>query len=462
MSRRGTMVRILLLPALFGLGFVTTCSRSDGPTRRASAQAPAVTAVATRTPVDAGTTDAPPADVPVTLRVRPLVTPLTPRMVASMRAIAARDPSLRADVFSKMGGSSVVNRGFLHCFEEEPSVDFGGRPLDETLAYFRASRVGSHTPFARSSVAAAVGWSIRHALGGRPPYVVQEVRATQARWALAFFGSNDVEGKNAHQFAGRLDRLVMTLAERGVVPVLGATYPRRANDPDMNEQVRRYNRMSSAIASAWGLTYVDFHQPMMTLPGRGLAADGYHPNTYLIGPHAEACDFGEQGLRYGNNHRNLLTLTALDGLRRAMVANEAPPEADRAEGGAGTADDPVRIASFPFARRFAEAEIPGGDADTSAACAGAAGLAHRFVARFTIDRAMRIRASAVAMGPLETHLGIRRVSDSTCFGHGEDEEVVSLEPGTYELFAFALRPRRVAEDVAAQVPRILVVVDAEP
>lgn len=466
MSRRGTMSRVLMLHGALALVTMSPCAGEDGRERHAAAQEHPILSAAVHAPsVDAGPTL--PAvqasqDVPVTIRERPLVTPITPSMVQTMRQIAERDPTLRSDVFAKMGGSSVVNHGFLHCFEEEPAVDFGGRPLGDTLAYFLNSRVGSRSPFTRSSAAAAVGWSIRHALGGRPPYVVQELRTTQARWALAFFGSNDVEGKNAHQFAGRLDRLLMTITERGVVPIVGATYPRRANDPDMNEQVRRYNRMSAALASAWGLAYVDFHQPMMGLPGRGLAGDGYHPNTYIVGPRSHGCDFGPEGMRYGNNHRNLLTLTALDAVRRTLVAGEPPQTDDISEVGVGSAEDPFRVVAFPFARRIEPSAMPQAEGVPSDACAVATTPAQRVVARFTLDRAMRIRASAVAMGPLETHVGIRRVGDERCFGRGEDEEVVTLDPGTYELHVFASRPRRVAADLASVPPRILIVLDAEP
>lgn len=451
-------MRFLVLSALFVL---SPCA-PRGPTRDVRAQpAGSVVASAPRPTIAPAAPPAPPPDRPVVVVPRPLVTPITTDMATAMRAVVARNPATRADVFSKMGGSSVVNRGFLHCFAEEPTIDFRGRDFGDTLAHFRAGSLGRTTSFDRTSLAAEVGWSLRQALSGRRSAVVQEITATNARYALAFFGSNDVEGKNAHQFVGRLDRLVTTLEDAGVIPILGATYPRRANDREMNEQVRRYNRMSSALAQAFGLPYVDFHQAMLPLPGRALAADGYHPNSYVVGPRSRACDFGPEGMQFGNNHRNLLTMTVLDDLRRVLVAGEPAREPDAPVLGSGTVDDPSRVERLPFARRMTLDEVPGASIPLTSACGVEAGEGRTFAIRILVDRAMRIRASAVAMGPVETFLGIRR-ADGSCVAGGEHEQVVSLEPGVYTIVAFARASRRVAEDQLSLPPRVLVVVDQEP
>lgn len=448
---------ILVSGALLAWALAPSLSGCDA----ASAE-PSASSSATASDAGPARTPPPPApvDVVVTRRERPLVSPITARMVRAMQAIAARDPERRADVFAKMGGSSVVNHGFLHCFDpSEGDVELAGREaLAPTLEVFRAGRVRTKSPFARTSLAAAVGWSIRQAMGGRPPYVVQELRETRARWALAFFGSNDVMGRNAHQFAARLDRLVGVLAEQGVVPVLGATYPRVARDAAMNEQVRRYNRLSAALAQAMGLPYVDFHQAMLPLPGRGLAADGYHPNTYTVGPRSLGCDFTETGLRFGNNQRNLLTLMALDAVRRTVVAGETPaPEPAVAEG-EGTRASPVRVQSLPFATRLEVtrfAEPTGGSI-----CPGAGRVGPRHVARVRVDADTRVRISAVQMGALEMHVEIVR-PDGSCAGGGSDEEVVTLPAGTSEIAVVAVTPRRAPEE-ATGTPRTLFVIDVEP
>jgi len=463
-SRRNASTRLAVLLALLVVApFAARGTRPNAsaqPQRVASNTRAAAVDSSVRSTAEA-TVETPRPDSPVVVVPRPLTTPITASMVESMRAIIARNPATHENVFAKMGGSSVVNRGFLHCFAEEPEVDFGGKPLDETLAYFREARIGRTTPFDRTSLAAAVGWSIRQALSGRQNPVVQESNATGARYALAFFGSNDVEGKNAHQFAGRLDRLVTMLIDRGVVPILGSTYPRRASDREMNEQVRRYNRMSSALAAVYGLPYADFHQAMMPLPGRGLAADGYHPNSYVVGPRSHACDFGSAGMQFGNNHRNLMTMTVLDELRRTLIENQPARATEPSNVGRGSSTEPVRVDHFPFARRLPLEEMPGDVVAASASCARDNGEGRTFVARFVLDRAMRVRVSAVAMGPLETFIGIRH-ADGTCIGNGEHEQAVSLASGSYEIIVLARGSRRVPEDQLSQAPRTLVVIDEEP
>lgn len=418
---------------------------------------------ATASPAPAEAAPAAPAPEPV-VRVEPIprLSPITPAMLEGLRAIAARNPELDPHVFAKMGGSSVVSLAFLHCFEtEEPNLA-GRDALRPTLDWFRQGRILSHTPFGRSSTAAEVGWSIRHGMSGRRPHVVEEVALTHARFALAFFGSNDVEGKNAHQFGERLDRLLTLLTERGVIPVLGSTYPRRPSDADMNEQVRRYNRMSAAVAAAWGIPYVDFHQAMLPLPGRGLAEDGIHPNTFVQRARGRACDFGPEGLEHGNNVRNLMVLEMLDALRRGFVAGEPAPAADRpALRGVGSAGDPVRVATLPFSDRRLATSLAGGAYTTTAECAGEVVEGQRQVYRMTTAEPLRVRVTALAMGPIEARVEVRAAGSATCLGHGEEEQVLDLPAGVHELSVVVFRPRRLPEDVSGE-PRYLLVVDVEP
>jgi hypothetical protein len=449
--------RVLSLAASALLGLATACDLAAAAPQSQSAH----NAAAAPMPEPPASTPPPPEDVAPVIVPRPLVTPVTAEMVQAMRAIIARNPDLAADVFAKMGGSSVVNRGFLHCFDpREGEVNLAGRDaLLPTLEFFRAGRVNTKSPFNRTSLAAAVGWSLRQGMSGRPSYVAQELRATRARWGLAFFGSNDVMGRNAHQFLGRLDRLADLMSREGVVPVLGATYPRVARDAVMNEQVRRYNRLSSALAQAMGLPYVDFHQAMLPLPVRGLAADGYHPNTYTVGPRSLGCDFTEAGLRYGNNQRNLLTLTALDALRRTLVAGEPPAPSAVVSQGAGTRASPVRVRALPYAARLpvtAFAEPSGGSI-----CANAGRQGPRQVVRVRMDADTRVRISAVQMGDLEMHIEVVR-PDGTCAGSGTDDEVLTLPPGVTEIAVIAVTPARAPAEPSGTEPRTLFVLDVEP
>ena len=58
------------------------------------------------------------------VRAEPLE--LSPAVVTRVREIHASNPDRRDDAFSKMGGSSVASKAFLHCFATR-YVDLGER-----------------------------------------------------------------------------------------------------------------------------------------------------------------------------------------------------------------------------------------------------------------------------------------------------------------------------------------------
>jgi hypothetical protein len=231
-------------------------------------------------------------------------------VLAHIEEIRARDPELREDSFSKMGGSSVASTAFLNCFATE-YVDLGERSeLQETIEFFGTER---GNPFRRKSEAAGVSWNLRYVLGGKPANFREELRATNARWALVLFGSNDAQNENEQVYLERLVYLVEEMTELGVVPILGSALPRR--NSYRNRWIDRFNLITEAVATHWSLPYIDYNAALTALPRRGLARDGVHPNVLPPGGLANACVFTEKGLQYGNNVRNLLTLQMLAELR---------------------------------------------------------------------------------------------------------------------------------------------------
>ncbi|MEM7437528.1 MAG: SGNH/GDSL hydrolase family protein [Myxococcota bacterium] len=243
--------------------------------------------------------------------------PLRPEVEAHVIEVRAHNPALKDDVFAKMGGSSVESKAFLHCLAT-PYVDLAGRDdLQETIDFFNVSRKNA---FNRRSLSAGVSWNLRYALGGRPANFRKEIRDSDARWALVFFGANDAQNQNERIYLKRLVYLIEELEQMGVVPVLGAASPRRGKTRDL--WIQRFNAITEAVALHWNLPYVDYYDAMKVLPRRGLARDGVHPNVMGRGGARAACQFTDAGLRYGNNVRNLMTLQVLDQLRR--VASTAP------------------------------------------------------------------------------------------------------------------------------------------
>ena len=247
---------------------------------------------------------------------------LTAAVQDHVREIHARNPDLRDDAFSKMGGSSVASKAFLYCFAT-PYVDLAEHQhLAGTVDYFKTGR---HSSFNRESEAAGVSWNLRYVLGGRPANFRQELEDTQARWAFVLFGGNDAQNENERVYLTRLVYLIEQLEEMGVVPVLGSALPRRNAYRD--RWIRRFNAVTEAVAKHWELPYVDYHAAMATLPRKGLARDGVHPNVLGKGGVRAACQLTEKGLRYGNNVRNLLTLEMLEALRTTIAGTDTDADA---------------------------------------------------------------------------------------------------------------------------------------
>ena len=254
-----------------------------------------------------------------------------------VREIHTRNPHLRDDAFSKMGGSSVASKAFVHCFATRYVVLGKHEDLAETVDYFAHSRRNS---FNRESQAAGVSWNLRYVLGGRPANFRKELKLTQARWVLVLFGGNDAQNENERVYLQRLVYLVEALDEMGVVPILGSALPRRNTYKD--RWIRRFNAITEAVAQHWSLPYVDYHAALMALPRKGLARDGVHPNVLGQGGVRAACQLTDKGLRYGNNLRNLLTLQMLDALRRSVGGSYRGSGSDSGsdrDSGSGTGTD---------------------------------------------------------------------------------------------------------------------------
>ncbi len=289
----------------------------------------------------------------------PVLSPLTAATVDHIRSIAGRSERLQNNVFAKMGGSSIESHAFLHCFGSSRNVELGEHSdLQAGIDFFRDGRAPRRNSFVRESLAAQVGWSLRHGLTGRPPRYLEEIRAINARYALVFFGGNDVQGRDAIAFGERLQEMVEELSRRGVVPILGATSP-RSDDPAMDVWAQRYNRVSRGIAQAWNLPYLDFYAAQVGLLRHGLAGDGVHSNVFQAEGRGRPCDFTTAGLERGMNVRNLQTMRMLDRTRQVLDEawdGEFALDANEDVYGDGSVAQPQRLAELPYAERLVVSE----------------------------------------------------------------------------------------------------------
>ncbi|MEM9862105.1 MAG: SGNH/GDSL hydrolase family protein [Myxococcota bacterium] len=465
--------------ALVGLLLLAPCAPAPAvvaPSSQSGSETPARPSEATPSAEAVSTQDPTPTSVeapfePPTLhrRTLALVSEATPAMDEALARIAARRER-NDQVFAKMGGSSVESRAFLHCFSRDRGLNLAEHEaLRPVLEHFRSGRIGRDDPFERESLVAQVGWSLRQGLTGRPTRAIQEINATRARFALAFWGGNDVQGRNPRRYAERLIQLIESLEQRGVIPLLAATTP-RGDEPSMDGWARRYNVITRGIAEALHLPYVDFYAALADLPNRGLAGDGVHPNVALDGGRSFPCDFSEERLQRGQNQRNLRTLQLLGIAHASMLrglsagaedregetnpsANEDPaaapnggslaaqsaPPRPAANGGGESAPD-AALGSEPTPAAEAQYWIDGvpystvvhGESErASYACEGADGLTGpERVFHLRIEESVALEARLVRGEGTVIFLG--RDEDG-CISRGRNALSMVLEPGDHRI-----------------------------
>jgi hypothetical protein len=384
---------------------------------------------------------------------------LDEEVLENVAAIRARNPELREDAFSKMGGSSVESRAFLHCFAA-PYVELGDyQRLAPTLARFNGEDQNS---FDRHSDAAGVNWNLRYVLSGKPPKYRREIGETQARYALVLFGSNDAQNKNERVYLTRLIELIEELSAMGVVPVLGSSIPRRDASRDL--WIRRFNQITEAVAEHWKLPYVDYYAAMRVLPRKGLARDGVHPNVLGGGGLQNACQFTQRGLRYGHNVRNLLTLQMLDALHESSEPSARadltmPAEPAREQGGladaAGTASldlagpppppsmktraglvTEIRAEDFPWSERVFETQMQAGPPEPIPGCRPSSGERRFYRLRVRLSEGVPLRVSALALNgskPLIHWIRHDEESGLRCVKQRTQTLELAAGPGVWDL-----------------------------
>jgi len=368
----------------------------------------------------------------------PLLSDDVLRRIDEIRALA---PDLREDSFSKMGGSSVVSKAFLTCFATD-YVDLGEHlELADTIELFGAGR---HNPFRRQSEAAGVSWNLRYVLGGRPANFREELRATKARWALVLFGSNDAQNENERVYLERLVYLVEEMSALGVVPILGSALPRRSRV--RNQWIDRFNLITEAVAEHWSLPYIDYNAALTELPRKGLARDGVHPNVLPPGGLKNACVLTEEGLRYGNNVRNLLTLQTLHALTHPSpgIGPGPSPGLSTSHGaGPGPGSGPVPESDLnpipppPHLSLFLDKSLLPPASPLPRNCGTARAEARHYRTSFSLAERARMRVVALAVhGPRSRVLLVKHADDdrpARCVRRRLQTLEVAVPPGMWDL-----------------------------
>lgn len=308
------------------------------------------------------------------------VSPLTAEIAARLQAVAAAGQAAgrQARRFMKTGDSITANGSFFSqfkCVDFDPALHYGWDwtrdlaswgSLREAADYYKAESVpgtsnipDAHaggvpypvTSFDRASRAVRVGESAAWAITGNPSPLEAEIAELNPSIAFIMFGANDTGayGTDYDVLSTTLEnQLVIVdrcLAE-GIIPVWSATCPKYTSETG-TQRTRLLSHLVRAAAQGRQVPFVNCHRALMPLPDHGLGEDRLHPNA--LG-YNQAAFLTDAGLACGHNQRNRVTLKALDLVYQAVVkGSPAPDPAPAPLAGSGTALDPFRIDTVPFA-----------------------------------------------------------------------------------------------------------------
>lgn len=363
------------------------------------------------------------------------LSPLTSGLIDRLRDLRDAHPELSDDVFAKVGDSGTVSRAFLHCFGgDRGAIDLDGRDeLWPTIDLFRDGDANGTDPFRRESEAAVVGWSALHPLEGDPSPLDRELTALRPRFAVVMYGTNDIERGDIDRFAGDLLTLADRLLSEGVIPVFSSVMPRDDN-PESDAQVPSYNGVIRGVAQGRQVPFIDLHRELLPLPAHGLGPDQLHPGVYRADGLNRPCDFTRDGLQFGYNWRNLLTIQSLDRLVRTVVEGDPAPDRAPAQRGTGAVDAPFEIESLPFTDLRDTTRSPHRNLDGYPGCdRGQNESGPEYVYRFQVREPTTIRAWVLDRGDVDIDLhllGDPRDGDA-CVARDHRVLVADLAPGTW-------------------------------
>ena len=232
--------------------------------------------------------------------------PVVPELSNTALAIYVRGQELgnRSHAFSKIGDGEIATTWFL-----PPTCNLGPyEELDAVYTYFGGS-------FERASAAAQAGFNTDRILdpafadaavceSGESPLAC-EVRIHRPAFALISLGTNQVWQPDA--FEDGLERILITLIDSGVVPVL-------STKGDNLEGDGRINAIIADLAESYDVPLWNFWAAIQNLPDQGLQPDGEHLTW-------ASCDFGnEDAMTHAWPVRNLTALQVLQMLMQAVPA----------------------------------------------------------------------------------------------------------------------------------------------
>lgn len=358
--------------------------------------------------------------------------PITPGVKENLERIALHGDDLQDDVFAKVGDSITVAPQFLNCFAGS-NVDLAEHAgLSDTLEHFRAGSAAGGSPWRRASLAAKGGMQAPWALSGTPTHLASEIETIKPRYAIIMYGTNDAASHTIARFGPALLTIVDRLIKRGVVPILSTIPPNRKSSA-VNADVPFFNAVIRGVAQGRQVPLMDFWKELQPLTKNGLSPDGVHPNMFSGG----GCKLTADGLKYGYNVRNLLSLESLDRARSAVEGEEAPDaDVGPAVTGAGTAAAPFVVDAFPFSDLRSTGDATSRAIDAYPGCNATQNESGpENVYRIDLAAPATLRAAVFDRGEVDVdlHLLSGSLDGGRCVARGDGSLRVSLSAGTHYL-----------------------------
>ncbi len=251
----------------------------------------------------------------------PLLPEITPSLQARLRQTYARGKALGRNprVFTKLGDCMTDTPHFLAPLGDGNYVLGEHSNLAQVIARFQdtPARQGrwQQNAFLTPSLAAAGGFNVASPLDptwSDPAWcraeespLACELRVANPAFAVIMFGTNDVNTTDLSSFDFYLRTVISQTLDAGVIPLL-STFPPRPENPEKSRQI---NQIVVRVAQDYQIPLVNLARALDGLPHRGVNPED---TTHLtLPPDGRADVFTPEGLQYGFNVRNLLTLQAL-------------------------------------------------------------------------------------------------------------------------------------------------------
>jgi lysophospholipase L1-like esterase len=341
----------------------------------------------------------------------------------------------------KVGDSITDSLDFMACFEtESPNLNSYGYPeLVAAHNNFLNGSISGTTPYARQSLAAMGSQTAEWVVSGNPSPLAQEIAASNAGYAVVMFGTNDLwyggSGDNPDLkyawYATNMWSLLDTLIAEGVVPIISSIPPHNGDPSFFHDLVPGLNDVARGLAEAYQIPFVNLYSALLPLPDQGLGGDGIHLNRM---EYNAICNFSSDGLDYGYNTRNLLTLEALDRAWQVTKVNGETALDDMGISmlsGDGSGEAPFVVDQIPFTAIVKSSLTKSTLEPIQSGCTSSTTGA---VYNFSLTKSTSLRILALDRNNVGVSIALlNRSSSNPCLAQRERMIEGAFEPGSYDL-----------------------------